>query len=87
MGEKNPKPLPRDNCAKQNSGVNVFVVGKEERKGEKCKGKAWELSPCPGEWDQSRILAVLGKSSVGNLPAERDLFDSYHLPKTGSDGD
>lgn len=23
--------------------------------------------------------------SVGNLPAERDLFDSYHLPKTDSD--
>lgn len=85
MGEKNPKPLPRDNCAKENSGVNVFIVGMEKRKG--AKGKAWKLSGCPGEWDQSHILVVLGKSSAGNLPAERDLFDSYHLPKTGSDGD
>lgn len=85
--EKKPKPLLRDNCAKENSGVNVFIVGVENRKGAKCKGKAWKLNHCAGEWDQSHVLVILGKPSIGNLPAERDLFDSYHLSKTGSDGD
>lgn len=65
----------------------MFIVGMEKRKGPMRKVKAWKLNHCPREWDQSHVLAVLGKSSVGKLPAERDLFDSYHLPKTGSDRD
>lgn len=48
--EKTPKPLLRDNCGKESSGVNVFIGGMGKRKGAKCKGEAGSSITAQEKW-------------------------------------
>ena len=76
--KKTPQPLLSDNCVRANSGLNMFIVAKEKkRQGARARSTITALK---SEINHTSCRSSgLVKPSAGNLPAERDFFNSYHF--------